>query len=63
VIGPSGQGIGLPHTFTRPVVQDEVKPGKEKGPPGLPLIDFFCGHEVLQALMISPDFEPVLGSL
>ena len=53
VIGPgpmvrsSGQGIGLPHTSPRSVVQDKVKVSQEQGPASLSPIELFSCLEVL----------------
>ena len=47
MVRSSGQGIGLPHTFPRSVVQDEVKASKEQGPASLSPIELFSCLEVL----------------
>src|SRR4051812_30197367 len=39
----------------------EVKSGQEKGPSGLPPVEFFGSHKVLQIFMVCPDVKGVLS--
>ena len=57
-----GQGIRLGVPRTGAVGQGEVKPVKEKGPPGLSGVEALRHPEVLQVAMVRPDEEWVLRS-
>ena len=44
------------------VMHGEVESGQVEGPPSLAAVEFLHGHEVLQVLVIHPDFKLVMGA-
>src|SRR5882762_567486 len=55
----AGQGIGLAHRTSWSVVHGKIKPGKVMGPPSLAAVELLRCHEVLQVLVVRPDFKLV----
>ncbi|KIM83337.1 hypothetical protein PILCRDRAFT_69665, partial [Piloderma croceum F 1598] len=52
--------IGLPHRMSQSVMHGEVESGQVEGPPSLAAVEFLRSHEVLQVLVIHPDFKLVM---
>jgi hypothetical protein len=48
--------------MSRSVMHGEVEFGQVEGPPSLVAVEFLRGHEVLQVLVICPDFKLVMGA-
>ena len=59
MISSVGECIWLTHCLSRLVAECEVKVGEVQGPSGLPSVELFGRHEVLQVLMVSPDLTGV----
>lgn len=59
MVCPTGQGIRLAHRASWSVMHGKVKPRKIKGPLGLMMIELFCCHEILQVLVVHPNFKLV----
>jgi hypothetical protein len=57
-----GQSIELAHRTSRSVVHGEIKPGKVEGPLSLATVELLCCHEVLQVLVVRPDFKLVTST-
>src|SRR5882724_388483 len=48
--------------MSRSVMHGEVESGYVEGPPSLTTVEFLCRHEVLQVLVVRPDFNLVVGT-
>src|SRR6266403_2728983 len=60
MVRPARQSIGLAHRASRSVVHGKIEPGKVEGPPSLTAVELLCRHEVLQVLVVRPDFKLVM---
>src|SRR5882724_8885176 len=49
--------------MSRSVMHGEVESGQVEGPPSLMMVEFLRRHEVLQVLVVRPDFNLVVGAL
>src|SRR6201991_5388650 len=60
MIWPPGQSIRFPREITWPMMQAKVKSRQIQGPSGLPPIEFLGSHEVLQILVVCPNFKVMI---
>jgi hypothetical protein len=62
MVCPVRQSIGLAHRASRSVVHGKIEPGKVEGPLSLTAVELLCCHEVLQVLVVRPDFKFVMSA-
>ena len=54
--------VGLTHGLTGAVMECEVEVCEVERPAGLPVVEVLGSHEVLQVLVVCPDFKLVFRS-
>lgn len=57
VVGTARESIWFPHRAARSVMEEEVKMHEVERPVGLLMIELLGCHEVLEVLVICPDFH------
>jgi hypothetical protein len=62
MICPVRQSIRLVHRASRLVVHGKIKPGKVEEPPSLTAVELLYCHEILQVLVVHPDFKLVMST-
>jgi len=57
VISSPRQCVRFAHSTSRAVIKQEVESSQMQGPTSLAMVKFLGHHEILEVLVVSPDFH------